>query len=466
MEANAINPPNQSANRGFTLVELLVTIAFIGILAAILLPTLAYAKKKVRRVQCINNLKQIGTAHIGFANDNRGRLPWQLLSYSKQSHFGNSYSEKLGALFAVSAIKSELGTAETLRSPSDPERQAASKEAVANWASHSPANPIPCEAISYGLVEGADIGRPTTILSTTRNLSVLSLSEARWVGAEEGTRYPNAFAGLNKNEGNMILADGSASQSKDDDLGTSGKVVRSHMDSFGGVTTGKASTRVFACDSKTVVASNGENGLTATYYTGVFKGKSVKRVDKTLYFPFGNNNIFDASLMKPLDIPLPMPMVFDMVNGKKVLVKYFNKKECAYPLRSAKWTGKIKADKTEEYTFYISVDSEGWIKINGNKIVHRRVKSNAQNYDLTPKEPYLFVKSKLVQMNRGEWLDVEVGLKDRKPTNKGTPFANVIPCRRLSCPNCNIPQYTFIRIEWSSASTPRGEIPLANLRTK
>ncbi|MBR90118.1 MAG: hypothetical protein CMO66_02445, partial [Verrucomicrobiales bacterium] len=67
-----------SSTRGFTLIELLVVIAIIGILASILLPTLAKVQRKVRRTQCINNLKQIGTVFIGFANDTRGRLPWQL----------------------------------------------------------------------------------------------------------------------------------------------------------------------------------------------------------------------------------------------------------------------------------------------------------------------------------------------------------------------------------------------------
>jgi prepilin-type N-terminal cleavage/methylation domain-containing protein/prepilin-type processing-associated H-X9-DG protein len=66
--------------RAFTLVELLVVIAILGVLAGLLLPTLAKAKTRAYEARCINNLKQLGTALQMYADDHGDRLPgpvWQ-----------------------------------------------------------------------------------------------------------------------------------------------------------------------------------------------------------------------------------------------------------------------------------------------------------------------------------------------------------------------------------------------------
>ena len=59
-------------NRGFTLIELLVVIAIIGILAALLLPTLQKARERARQTRCMINLKEIYRAMGAYANDYDG----------------------------------------------------------------------------------------------------------------------------------------------------------------------------------------------------------------------------------------------------------------------------------------------------------------------------------------------------------------------------------------------------------
>ena len=75
--------------RGFTLIELLVVIAIIAILAAILFPAFAMAKRSAAKTTCTANLKQIGSAILMYADQNNGRFYDGHVSWVRDKRFEN-----------------------------------------------------------------------------------------------------------------------------------------------------------------------------------------------------------------------------------------------------------------------------------------------------------------------------------------------------------------------------------------
>lgn len=126
--------------RGFTLIELLVVIAIISVLISLLLPAVQSAREAARRVQCINNLKQLGLALVNYENSN-GSFPMAfyfqrypaviaeadhhsafvaLLPHIEQSSAYSAWNSSLGMYCDANATISGIGVG-TLWCPSDTE---------------------------------------------------------------------------------------------------------------------------------------------------------------------------------------------------------------------------------------------------------------------------------------------------------------------------------------------------------
>ena len=95
---------------GFSLIELLVVVAVILLLARILMPSLDKAKTTALRIQCANNLHQIGIGIATYSSDNKNRFPAATHNYGhdicnpNNSNLGPTNAGGLGLLISLNYI--------------------------------------------------------------------------------------------------------------------------------------------------------------------------------------------------------------------------------------------------------------------------------------------------------------------------------------------------------------------------
>ena len=184
----------QNRVEAFTRIELLVVVAVVALMATLVLPGLVRMKQKRWRIQCTNNLKQMGLAFRTFAIDHDGELPAQV--YMKRiEKAGGKGSVEACRIFQV--MSHEMSTPNVLACPAD-------TRVPASVLGPGFSNTNLSYFVSLSTVETY----PSMLLCGDRNLTnglpvengILVLPPNRPIGWTHGMHFP---------QGNLGLADGS-----------------------------------------------------------------------------------------------------------------------------------------------------------------------------------------------------------------------------------------------------------------
>lgn len=180
-------------HRAFGLFQLLIVIAILAILAGLLLPALAKAHDKARRINCVSNLKQDGLAFRMWGDDH-GAYP---MRYKTNGFDGTSLEPQQMPYVYFQVMSNELNTPKILACPADDRQQAIDFPSLRN------AN------ISYFVGLDADETMPQMFLDGDRNLTVNGAQVRSGLAQIKSTDSVGWTSQIHRGQGNVGLADGS-----------------------------------------------------------------------------------------------------------------------------------------------------------------------------------------------------------------------------------------------------------------